>query len=43
MIGIVAAWMRFEDVRTARLDARLNAEEQARARAGSGEASERAE
>jgi putative copper resistance protein D len=42
MIGVVAAWMRFEDVRTARLDARLDAEERARARAGSGEASERA-
>ncbi len=27
MLGVVAAWMRFEDVRTARLDARLDEEE----------------
>jgi putative copper resistance protein D len=30
MIGVVAAWMRFEDARTARLDARLDEEERRR-------------
>lgn len=29
MIGVVAAWMRFEDTRTIRIDARLDAERQA--------------
>ena len=29
MIGVVAAWMRFEDARTVRLDARLDAEREA--------------
>lgn len=39
MIGVVAAWMRFEDVRTARLDARLDEEERLRqAREGEGPA-----
>lgn len=31
MIGVVAAWMRFEDARTVRLDARLDAERDAQA------------
>jgi putative copper resistance protein D len=31
MIGIVAAWMRYEDRRTKRIDARLDAEEAERA------------
>jgi cytochrome c oxidase assembly factor CtaG len=42
MIGVVVAWMRFEDVRTARLDARLDAEERARLAGRTGDASERA-
>jgi putative membrane protein len=33
MIAVVAAWMRFEDIRTARLDARLDEEERIRAAA----------
>jgi hypothetical protein len=36
MGGVVAAWVRYEDRRTARLDARLDAEQAARERRAAG-------